>query len=95
MKNQIIEAIENMNVIEFSYDGENRVVEPHCFGVTTKGNDAIRAFQVDGYSSSGKLGWKLYDLSKIYDLSVLEEMFEVRDDYKPGDKGMVDIYIEI
>jgi hypothetical protein len=95
MKNQIIEAIENMNVIEFSYDGENRVVEPHCFGVTTEGNDAIRAFQVDGYSSSGRMGWKLYDLSKMDDLSVLEEIFEVRDDYKPGDKGMVDIYIEI
>jgi hypothetical protein len=82
-------------LIEFEYEGESRTVEPHCYGLTTKGNEAIRAYQVDGYSSSRKMGWKLYDLSKAYNIEVLDETFEVRDDYKKGDKGMSRIFCEI
>lgn len=63
--------------------------------MTTKENEAIRAYQIDGYSSSGKMGWKLYDLSKADDIEVQNETFEVRDDYKKGDKGMSRIFAEI
>lgn len=95
MNTQIIDAIKNQNVISFDYEGESRTVEPHCYGVTTKGNEAIRAFQISGYSSSGKMGWKLYDLSKADDIEVLDETFDVRDGYKQGDKGMLRIFAEI
>lgn len=95
MNTEIINAIKNQNVITFDYDGDSRTVEPHCYGVTTKGNEAIRAYQIDGYSSSGKMGWKLYDLSKANDIEVQDETFEVRDDYKKGDKGMSRIFTEI
>ena len=95
MNTLIINAIKNRNVVEFIYEGENRIVEPHCYGLTTKGNEAIRAFQTDGYSSSGKMGWKMYDLSKTDDIQVSDEIFEIRDDYKKGDKGMSKIYYEL
>lgn len=96
MNEDIVEAIENKKLIEFLYDGESRIVEPHCYGVTTKGNDAIRAFQVDGYSSSGKMGWKLYDLSKVDDLNISGKTFySPRPGYKKGDRGMDDIYCEL
>ncbi|GHT34541.1 hypothetical protein AGMMS49574_22170 [Bacteroidia bacterium] len=95
MNAEIINAIKNQNVITFDYEGESRTVEPHCHGVTTKGNEVIRAYQIDGYSSSGKMGWKLYDLSKADDIEVLDETFEVRDDYKRGDKDMAKIFAEI
>lgn len=95
MKPEICNAIRNKNIIEFIYDGENRTVEPHCYGFTTKENEAIRAYQIAGYSSSGKMGWKLYDLSKAKNMKVLDETFNVRGDYKKGDKGMSSIYCEI
>lgn len=95
MNTEIIKAIKNKNLLEFEYEGESRTVEPHCYGLTTKGNEAIRAYQVDGYSSSGKMGWKLYDLSKADNIEILDESFEVRDDYKKGDKGMSRIFCEI
>lgn len=91
----IIDAIDGQNLLQFDYEGEQRVVEPHCYGVTTKGNEAIRAYQVDGYSSSGRMGWKLYDLAKADSIEMLEDTFDVRPDYKPGDKGMTEIYCEI
>jgi len=95
MNNQIIEAIENQNIIEFYYDGELRIVEPHCYGKTTAGNEALRAYQVDGYSSSGKMGWKMYDLGKVDDIEVSDNTFSTRTGYNRGDKGMSQIYTEI
>ncbi|MBN7817779.1 WYL domain-containing protein [Algoriphagus pacificus] len=95
MNQQIITAIKNQNVIEFYYDGELRIVEPHCYGETTAGNEGLRAYQIDGYSSSGKMGWKMYDLGKTDDIEVSENTFEVRDGYKRGDKGMAKIFAEI
>lgn len=95
MSNKIEEAVKNQNLIVFDYEGEARIVEPHCYGLTTKGNEAIRAYQVDGYSSSGRMGWKLYDLGKADNIEILDETFEVRSDYKRGDKGMSEIFCEI
>ncbi|MCK9399181.1 MAG: WYL domain-containing protein [Bacteroidales bacterium] len=95
MKNEICKAIRNKKIIKFLYDGESRTVEPHCYGLTTKGNEAIRAYQIAGYSSSGKMGWKLYDLSKAGNIQVLDESFDIRNDYKKGDKGMSEIYCEL
>ncbi|MDR0866594.1 MAG: WYL domain-containing protein [Candidatus Symbiothrix sp.] len=95
MNTEIIYAIKEKKLIQFDYDGESRTVEPYCYGLTTKGNEVIRAYQVDGYSSSGRMGWKLYDLAKADDIEVSDESFEVRDDYKKGDKGMSTIFYEL
>jgi hypothetical protein len=96
MDTLIINAIKQKKLIEFQYDGESRTVEPHCYGVSTKGNEVIRAYQIRGFSSSGTMGWKLYDLSKAGDIQVLNESFsKPRPDYKRGDKGMNEIYCEL
>lgn len=95
MSNEIEEAIKNQNLIVFDYEGEARTVEPHCYGLTTKGNEAIRAYQVDGYSSSGRMGWKLYDFGKADNIEILDEIFKVRPDYKREDRGMSEIFCEI
>ncbi|AYL96334.1 hypothetical protein [Mucilaginibacter celer] len=92
----LTDAIQSQLLIEFEYDGGLRVVEPHCHGTSSKGNHVLRAYQVDGYSSTGKMGWKLYDVSKITSITVQEEKFlTLRPDYSRGDKGMVSIYHEL
>lgn len=96
MNQEIVKAIENQNIIEFYYEDELRVVEPHCYGITTAGNAGLRAFQVDGYSSSGKMGWKMYDLGKADDITTLDDTFSsARSGYKRGDRGMDKIYAEL
>lgn len=79
----------------FNYEGGARIVEPHCYGVSTANNECLRAFQVDGYSKTNKMGWKMFDLSKATSIRVLDEKFIPRSDYKRGDKGMKIIYAEI
>lgn len=96
MNREIIEVIENQHVIELYYEGELRVIEPHCYGLTTAGNEGLRAYQTAGYSSSGKLGWKLYDLGKADDISITPARFAgPRPGYQAGDKGMSKIYAEL
>lgn len=96
MNKKIIEAIKNQNVIELQYEGEWRVVEPHCYGETTAGNEGLRAYQIDGYSSTGKFGWKMYDLGRANNITITEQTFDSpREGYKRGDKGMSRIHAEL
>ncbi len=96
MNTDIIIAIKSNYVIEFYYEGELRVVEPHCYGDSTAGNEGLRAYQIDGYSSSGKFGWKMYDLGKADDITVTDRSFAgSRAGYKRGDKGMSNIHAEL
>ena len=93
---EICTAIKNKQLLEFYYEGGNRIVEPHCYGLTTAGNEGLRAFQVAGYSSSGKMGWKMFDLAKADDIAILDDTFSFpRSGYKRGDKGMANIYCEL
>jgi predicted DNA-binding transcriptional regulator YafY len=96
MDGSICSAIQNKFLIQFDYEGTDRVIEPHCYGVLKNGNEAIRGYQVRGYSSSGKMGWKMFDLSKTTNLEVLEETFEdERDGYQRNDKQMERIFCQL
>lgn len=97
MNNAIIDAITNKKVLTFSYDGHPRVVEPHAYGVTTAGHDAIRAYQTGGSSSSGDVPtWRLFLVSEIRGLSENgDEFANARPGYKRGDKGMTRIYCQL
>ncbi len=96
MKAEICNAIRKKNLLEFYYEGGIRVVEPHCYGITTAQNEGLRAYQIEGYSSSGKMGWKMFDLSKAEDISVSNNVFDSpRSGYRRGDKGMSRIYCEL
>ena len=83
-------AIDNRRVVQFTYDGHRRVVEPFLLGVTTAGNPALRGFQTAGTSNSGTVpAWHLFSLSKIESIEVTRSEFEgARALYKPFDKAM-------
>lgn len=90
-------AIENRRLLQFTYDGFTRLVEPHTFGVDGKGHYAIRAYQVSGGSKSGEyVGWKLFHVAEICSGTVLDEQFSgPRSGYKRGDKGFSRIFAEL
>lgn len=87
-------AISEKKVIRFLYNGKRlRKVEPFCCGISTKGNYILRCFQIGGYSSSNKLGWKLFDLADTSNLEILEDKFEGnRKGYNPKDSAMEKIF---
>lgn len=97
MNNVICQAIRERKILSFTYDDFPRVVEPHCYGVSTAGNSALRCYQTSGGSSSGKVpGWHMMKTDKIIGLTVSQSVFAgPRAEYKKGDKGMSTIYEQL
>ncbi len=96
-KELICQAISEMKVIQFRYDDNKlRKVEPFCCGINTKDNYVLRCYQIGGYSSTNKFGWKMFDLAAISKLEILDDGFEVnRKGYNPKDSAMVKIFCYI
>lgn len=97
MKSTIVQAIEEMRCLSFTYDGHPRVVEPHCYGLTTTGKEAIRCYQISGSGvRADTTPWHLMTTDKIVGLTLLEETFSnPRPGYRRGDRGMSSIFCEL
>jgi hypothetical protein len=94
----ICEAIKSKKIVKFNYEGHERVVEPHAYGIhKDTGNEVLCAYQVGGYSSSGKSPyWRLYDVSKMTNISITGEHFDhLRPGYKMNDSRMSIIFCQI
>lgn len=93
----ITSAIENRNLLTFTYDGRPRTVEPHTYGVDSKGHMALRAFQVGGGSESGEyVGWKLFHVQEMHGLNIQPQTFSgARPGYKRGDKAFASIQAQL
>jgi hypothetical protein len=74
-------AIANRRLLQVRYRGAARVAEPHDYGVLN-GRERLLVFQISGVRRPGHTssGWRLLDLSKIDELTVLDETF-------PGSRG--------
>lgn len=97
MNHRICSAIRERRMIKFSYDGGTRFVEPYCYGISTAGNEVLRAFQIKGFSRSGpNYGWRLFNVAKISGFRKMDEFFEGRRaGYDPNDSAMTRIHCHI
>lgn len=93
----ICQAISDLQLISFIYDGQSRVVEPHTYGVDTKGHWALRAYQVWGYTKLGQLpAWRFFHVDRISGLTILQETFAgPRDGYKRLDAAFDTIQCQL
>lgn len=68
------QAIQTKHLIQFNYKNQERVAEPHDYGVQ---NGIVRLFcyQVGGRSSGRLPGWRLINVSEIRDCQILERQF--------------------
>ncbi len=87
---QICRAIRERHLLTFDYNGQQRVVAPYCYGISTKDAELLRAIQVRGASSAGGFGvGKLWTVEKMADLRVAAETFTPDDpNYNPNDSAM-------
>ena len=90
MNQLLVDAINQKRTITIWYDGGDRVVEPHCYGEGSKGQQLLRCFQTGGYSKRGEpFAWKLMTATEIRDIRLDGPVFETpRTDYNPNDKAM-------
>jgi len=93
----ICDAIRKRLLLEFRYRGLPRVVEPYAHGISTRGDEVLRAVQVGGSSNSGGFGFgKLWTVADITALRITTETFPADDpNYDPNDSGMTSIHCRI
>lgn len=91
------EALLKGRCLHLDYNGGHRLVEVHAIGTTKAGNPCFRGFQVGGASSSGEYkGWKMFLLSEVEDVALTDvPSLAPREGYKKGDKGMIEIDLEL
>jgi len=94
MNAMLANAIEKMMVLEIEYNGGTRIIEPHCYGEGTKGQELLRCYQTSGYSESGKMGWKLMRVEDIGHMGPTGDSFSrPREGYNPnGDKAIPTVF---
>lgn len=98
MRSRIIEAIQNKKILEFRYDGQDRIVEPYILGLFRgAAGGTLMAFQIGGGSNSGGIpDWRNFDLKKIFKLAVTKRTFlDPQPSYNPDDKRFLKIFAQI
>lgn len=89
-------AIEQRRRLSFRYAGHLRIVEPHIWGMNTRGHEVLSAWQTGGSSRSDKLGWKLFHVEHMHDLRLLGEHFEApQPDYNPDDPHFESVWCQL
>ena len=93
----ICDAIRARRLLRFVYDGYERVVEPHLYGVNTAGHEALSGWLVSGWSSSDpEPGWRTYLVDQMHDVAALAEPFRVtREGYNPDDSRMTRVFCRL
>jgi hypothetical protein len=86
----IVAAIENRACLRVWYEPGERIIEPHAYGRGTDGQYLLRAYQVDGASTSGEPEhWKLFRVDRIARCGPDDTPSDTpRPGYKRGDKAM-------
>ena len=97
----ICTAIRSMKVIEFRYADKqgnihHRVVEPYAHGVTRRGKDALRGYQIGGTSESVVPDWKLFIVEQMSGLRVTDRTFAgTAPGYAHGDRDLNPIFCRV
>jgi predicted DNA-binding transcriptional regulator YafY len=67
-------AIQGKQLIRFNYKNNERIVEPHDYGIQ---NGIVRLFswQVGGRSSSRIPGWRMFDVEGMQNCEILDKRF--------------------
>ncbi len=93
----ICRAIRERKLLAFTYEGEPRVVEPHCHGTSRAAHEVLRAYQIGGGSTSGQaIGWKMFRVDAISGLNIVSDGFPTaRPGYNANDSQMTAIHCHL
>ena len=88
-------AIANKRIIEFDYDGNHRIAEPHIYGTLDRKYELL-AYQIGGGSSSDKIpNWRRVKLNKVSNTIVTERTFPCKRRFPSGRQSSFDRRIAI
>jgi hypothetical protein len=94
---RLCRAIARRALLMFDYKGTTRVVEPHLYGVTTAGHEALSAWMRPGWSRADPDGgWRMFLADELARLDELPEHFDApRADFNPRDPHFAEVYCRV
>lgn len=97
MNTLVCDAIRARRLLRFVYEGYERVVEPHLYGINTANHEMLSAYLVGGWSSTEtEPGWRNYLVREMYDVHVLAESFTgARPEYNAGDPAFRQVHCRL
>ena len=73
----VCDAIHARRLLRFIYEGYERLLEPHLYGINTQNHEMLSGYLVGGWSATEtEPGWRNYLVHDMYDLHALAESFE-------------------
>jgi hypothetical protein len=88
--NIIRTAIANRNVIEFTYQGHQRIAEPYVYGVHND-RKQILVYQIGGDSaSSGLPNWRRINVDEISTIQITQRNFYGQRSFPSGEHSSFD-----
>lgn len=93
----ICDAIRARRLLRFVYDGYERIVEPHLYGINTANHEMLSCWLAGGWSrSESEPGWRSYLVREMVDVHVLAEPFaQARAGYNPSDEAFRQVYCRV
>lgn len=69
MNTALTTAIRNKKRVSFRYNNEFRSVEPHCYGIDSRGRESLLAYETG-------LGWQVFDVDTLWNIYDRDDGFE-------------------
>lgn len=89
-------AIKDKTLVQFTYDGRVRIVEPFICGISTAGNYVLSAFQLRGSGKTKPMSWRMFELGEMSQLTVTRHTFQgKRDKYNSEDPAITEKFCRI
>ena len=97
MNTLVCDAIRTRRLVRFVYEGYERIVEPHTYGINTQNHEMLSCYLVGGWSASKpEAGWRNYLVRDMHDVHVLAEPFAAaRAGYNPQDDAFRQVYCRL
>ena len=87
-------AIFGRKQVAFTYEGLPREVCPYILG-HKDGTEKVLAFQFGGRTSTGKPGWKCFDLQKIRDARMQDGPWRGTAEHRKTQRCVDNVYIDV
>jgi predicted DNA-binding transcriptional regulator YafY len=89
---KICEAIRGLVLLQITYDGTIRLVEPHAYGHDKAGHELLRAWQTQPAPED----WRSFQIDKATSIAITNTRFSgPRLGYMRNDKQMDRIYCQL
>jgi hypothetical protein len=81
----ICQAIEGRRVLQITYEGKIRLVEPHAYGIDEEDHELLRAWQLSPLPDD----WRTFSVDKAAYIAIADIRFsQPRPGYKRNDAAM-------